>query len=119
METSVLRAERAVRLSPVGSDAFWFEHFLSQAYYFADRFEDAIGWARMSAAHVGTNASNLRCLAASLVASGHFDEARSVARQIMRLAPDFRLSGFAQRTPLSGNIRDIFVQRLQGAGLPD
>lgn len=119
METSVLRAERAVRLSPVGSDAFWFEHFLSQAYYLADRFEDAIGWARMSAAHVGTNASNLRCLAASLVASGHFDEARSVARQIMRLAPDFRLSGFAQRTPLSGNIRDIFVQRLQGAGLPD
>jgi adenylate cyclase len=64
--TAVLRAEQAMRLSPIGPDAFWFEHFLSQAYYLDGRFEDAIAWARMSAAHAGLNTSNLRCLIVSL-----------------------------------------------------
>ncbi len=117
--TAIARIEKTVRLSPVGPDAYWLEHFLSQSYYLAERFEDAISWARMSAAHVGVNASNLRCLTASLVAAGHMDEARSAARQIMRLVPNFHLTRFQQRTPLAGDIRDLFVQRLRQAGLPD
>ena len=119
VETSVLRAERAVRLCPIGSDAFWYESFLSQAYYLADRFEDAVALASMSAAHVGTNVANLRCLAASLVASGRLDQARLVGRQITQLVPDFKLSGWMQRTPLSGKMRDVFAARLREAGLPD
>lgn len=117
--TAVARTEKAVRLSPVGPDAYWLEHFLSQSYYLAGRFEDAVSWARMSAAHVGSNVSNLRCLVASLVAAGRMEEARSAARQIVRLVPDFHLSQYLQRTPLTGDIRDLFVQRLGRAGLPD
>ncbi len=63
--TSVARAERAMRLSPIGADSFWLEHYLSQAYYLAGRFDDAIAWGQMSAAHAGANTSNLRCLIAS------------------------------------------------------
>ena len=47
--------KKAVRLSPIGPDAFWLEHYLSQAYYLTGRYEDAVGWGRMSAAHAGAN----------------------------------------------------------------
>ena len=117
--TAVTRAERAVRLSPVGVDAYWFEHFLSQAYYLDGRYDDAIGWGRMSAAHAGANTSNLRCLIASLVAVGDMEEARKIAQHLMQLVPTFTLTKFRARTPLHGEVLDLFVKRLGLSGVPD
>jgi TolB-like protein/class 3 adenylate cyclase/Tfp pilus assembly protein PilF len=118
-ETAVARAERAVRLSPLGPDAFWLEHYLSQAYYLSGRYEDAVGWGRMSTAHAGANTSNLRSLIASLVAIGEMDEARTVAQRLLRLVPTFRLLPFLARTPLRGAVRDLFAERLRIAGVPE
>ena len=109
--------QRAVRLSPLGPDAFYLEHYLSQAYYLSERYDDAIGWGRMSAAHSSVNASNLRCLMASLVAVGEIAEAKELARLLMQLVPDFRLSGYRGRTPLRGEVRELFIERLKKAGL--
>jgi adenylate cyclase len=117
--TAIKRAEWAVRLSPLGADAFWLEHYLSQAHYLGERYEDAIGWARMSAAHAAGNMSNLRCLIASLVATGNVDEARTIAQRLMQLAPTYRVSTFRERTPLRGEVRDLFAHRLKLAGIPD
>ena len=117
--TAIARTERAVRLSPVGADAFWLEHFLSQSYYLDGRYDDAIGWGRMSAAHAGANTSNLRCLIASLVAAGEMEEARKLAQHLLRLVPTFNLTVFRARTPLRGEILDLFVKRLRLAGVPD
>ncbi len=117
--TGVARAERAVRLSPLGADAFWLEHYLSQAYYLGGRYEDAVAWGQMSAAHAGANTSNLRCLIASLVAIDKLDEARKIAQHLLQLVPTFRLSTFRARTPLRGEVRDLFAERLGSAGLPD
>jgi TolB-like protein/class 3 adenylate cyclase/Tfp pilus assembly protein PilF len=117
--TGVARAERAVRLSPLGPDAFWLEHYLSQAYYLAGRFEDAVAWGRMSAAHAGANLSNLRCLIAAQVAIGQSAEAREVAARVLQLDPGFRVRNFRARTPLRGAVRETFANRLVEAGLPD
>ncbi len=116
---AVARAEKAVRLSPLGPDAFWFEHFLSQAYYLAGRYGDAVAWARMSDAHNSANAANLRCLITSLAAIGQSDEARQAAGRLLQLAPGFRLSAFRARTPLRGEVRDVFAERLGLAGLSE
>ncbi len=116
---AITRAERAVRLSPVGADAFWFEHFLSQSYYLDGRYDDAIGWGRMSAAHAGANISNLRCLIASLVAVGDMEEARKIAQHLLQLVPTFNLTMFRTRTPLCGEALGLFVKRLGLAGVPD
>lgn len=113
------RAEKAVRLSPLGPDAFWFEHFLSQAYYLAGRYQEAGAWARMSDAHNSANTANQRCLVASLVATGELDEARNVATRMLQLVPEFRLSAFRARTPLRGEVRDLFSERLKLAGVPE
>jgi TolB-like protein/Tfp pilus assembly protein PilF len=118
-ETAVARAENAVRLSPLGPDAFWLEHYLSQAYYLAGRYEDAVGWGRMSAAHAGANTSNLRGLIASLVAMGEMDEAHTVAQRLLQLVPTFRLTTFLARTPLRAEVRDLFAHRLRLAGVPE
>jgi adenylate cyclase len=116
---AVARAEKAVRLSPLGPDAFWFEHFLSQAYYLAGRCQEAAAWARMSDAHNSANTANHRCMVASLVAIGEVDEARRVADRMLQLVPEFRLSAFRARTPLRGEVRDLFAERLKMAGVPE
>jgi adenylate cyclase len=117
--TAIARTERAVRLSPIGADSFWLEHYLSQSYYLGGRYADAIAWGRMSAAHAGANTSNLRALIASHVAAGELDEARKMAQHLMRLVPTFRLATFRARTPLRGEVRDQFADRLRQAGVPD
>ena len=117
--SAVARAEQAVRLSPLGPDSFWLEHYLSQAYYLVGRYADAIAWGRISAAHAGANTSNLRCLIASLVAAGEMDEARKVARHLLQLVPSFRVATFRARTPLRGETLDLFTERLRLGGLPD
>ncbi len=117
--TSIARAERAVRLSPLGPEASWLEHYLSQSYYLGDRFDDAIAWGRMSAARTGGNTSNLRCLIASLVAADQMDAARKTAQRLLQLVPTYRVAIFRARTPLRGDVRDRFAHRLRLAGVPD
>ena len=117
--TALTRAERAVRLSPLGADAFWLEHYLSQAYYLGNRHEEAIAWARVSAARAAGNTSNLRCLIASLVAAGDIDEARNMVQRLLQLVPAYCVATFRARTPLRGDVRDLFAHRLHQAGVPD
>lgn len=119
-EDAVERAERALRLSPVGPDAARFEHYLSQAYYLSGRYEDAIAWGRMSAAHgSANNTSNLRCLIASLVAADEVEEARELTRALARLVPNFGLQAFRRRTPLPAGVAECFTERLRSAGSPE
>jgi adenylate cyclase len=113
------RAQKAVRLAPIGPEAGpWHEHALSQAFYLAGNYEKAIAWGRAAANH-GGQASNLRCLAASLVAAGQLDEARAVAHRIIHANPSFKLQEFRAYTPLKGRVADLFVERLRLAGLPN
>ncbi len=117
--TAVGRAERAVQLLPLGPEAFWFEHFLSQAYYLSGRYDDAVAWARMSDAHNSANTANLRCFAASLAALNRVEEAHQIAGRLLRLVPTFRLTTFRSRTPLPGEVGDLFAKRLGIAGVPE
>ena len=117
-KAAVERGQQALRLSPLGPDACWWEHYLSQAFYLSGDFTQAVALARRSAAARPDNASNLRCLMASLVAEGKLAEAKSAAAHLLLLDPKFSLQAFAARTPLQGAVRDLFVQRLAMAGLP-
>jgi adenylate cyclase len=117
--TAVARGEQAVRLSPLGPDAFMHEHVLSQAFYLNGQYDEAIAWAQMSSGHRPTQTSNLRCLIASLVAAGNLSEARLVAQRLSQMDPAFRLTTFRALTPLQGEVRDLFANRLRVAGLPE
>ncbi len=116
---SIAHAERAVRLTPIGSEACWHEHFLSIAYYFDKRYEDAIAWGRLSASHVMNHSSNLRVLAASFAGAGRMAESRHVAQQLVALDPSTSLGRIRSRTPFQGHIRQLFIEHLRHAGLPE
>jgi class 3 adenylate cyclase/TolB-like protein len=117
--TALARAEQAVRLSPLGPDAYYHEHGLSQALYFLGRFDEAAAWGQLSEAHCATHAPNLRCLIASLAAAGNLREARAAGLKLLQVEPGFGLAKFQARTPLSGDAKDRFVEHLRQAGLPD
>ena len=116
--TALSRAQRAVRLAPIGPEAGpWHEHALSQAHYLAEEYEQAIEWGRIAAKH-GGQSSNLRCLIAALVAVGRVAEARAVAARLLESSPHFSCATFRAYTPLRGAVADVFTDRLLAAGLP-
>jgi len=116
---AVAWAERGLRLAPFDAFTFLHEHLLAQAHYTAGEFDRAIAWARASAASNPHHAANWRLLVASLVAAGRVEEASEPCRRVLAVEPGFTLRGFDRRTPLRGEIRATFVERLRQAGLPD
>lgn len=117
--TAVLRADHGLQLSPRGPHVVYHEHILSQAHYINGNYDEAVAWGRRAAKHNDRLTSNLRCLAAALVATGQIEEARQVGRRLLELDPGMALTSFAARTPLRGHYRDAFIERLRAAGLPD
>jgi adenylate cyclase len=116
---AVAHATRALQLSPFDPFAFFTEHMLSQGHYVSGDFEQAIAWGRRAASHNSMLTSNLRTLAAALVAHGDIDAARDIARRVLALDPDFRLKTFAARSAMSPSVLEVYLPRLRAAGLPE
>ena len=116
---AVERAERALQLAPFSPFAFFGEHMLSQAHYVSGNFDAAAAWGRRAAARNPNLTSNLRTLAAALAAKGELDEARWIAKRVLAIEPEFRLSRFAARTPFIPAVLERHLPRLRAAGLPD
>lgn len=115
---AVQRGEQGVRLSPLDARTFWHEGLLAQAHYVNGDYERALEWGRSA---VGRNASirfNLRTLIATLVALEQNEEAAGLARQLLRVQPDFRLGPYAKRCPFQGMALEAWLARLSSAGLP-
>jgi adenylate cyclase len=118
--TAVTRAERALRLSPLDTHAFYLHSAIGLANYVSGNYEDAIACGRRSAAHNDSFCANKRFMIVSLVALGRMAEARAITQALLRLQPDFRVTPYIPRCPL----RDpkqiaLFIDRLRAAGLPD
>ena len=118
-ERAVEHAKRALQLSPLDPFAFFAEHMLSQGYYISGDYEQAVIWGRRAAARNGRLTSNLRTLAAALVAVGDTAGAQEVARRVLEIEPSFTLRNFATRSPIKPDILKFHLPRLRAAGLPD
>jgi adenylate cyclase len=116
---AIEHARRALQLSPFDPFAFFAEHMLSQGYYVNGDYHDAVIWGRRAAARNDRLTSNLRTLAAALVAIGDIAGAREVGRHVLEVEPGFSLRKFAARTPITPEILKFHVPRLRAAGLPD
>jgi adenylate cyclase len=116
---AVGHATRAMQLSPFDPFGFFTEHMLSQGHYISGDYEQAIAWGQRAASHNPMLTSNLRTLAAALVANGDTEAAQDIGRRILTLDPNFGLKAFAARSAMSTKILDSHVPRLRAAGLPD
>jgi adenylate cyclase len=114
---AIERAERAIRLSPIDSCAFFKLMFLGQNHYLDGTFEDAIRWLRRSL-NLNPRFGNVaRVLAASLVAVGQVEEARRIAAHHSQILPGFRVSDYARRCPFKEPAASLYVERLREAGI--
>lgn len=116
---AVLRAERALRLSPRDPFAFRHESMLAQAHYINGNHEQAVEWGERAAVSNPRFASNLRLVIAALVALGRRERAAEHARALMAADPGFRILSWTRQTPFHGALLDGVVARLREAGLPE
>jgi adenylate cyclase len=120
-EQALSHAEHALRLSPLDRSLFYYYNFLGIANYASSNYEAAVKWGRMSASENPMYTANLRYLAAGLAALGQLDEAREVAKNLLKLEPDFRLSTFERtRQPFRvPELKEKYIEHLSKAGLPN
>lgn len=118
-QSAITRAEQGLRLSPADTQAYFYLMFLGQAHYINGNYDEAVVWARKTAALNGRLSANLRILAAAYVAKGQDEEARGVTRMLLDIQPRFKLSAYRERCPFKIGLRERFIGHLREAGLPD
>jgi tetratricopeptide (TPR) repeat protein len=105
---------RAMRLNPYYPD--WYLWYLADAYNAQRRHQDVIATVQ----RMKNPAEGRRLLAANYAHLGEFDRARSEAREILRLHPNFRVSVWAKRPPYQNReALNFYMEGLRRAGLPD
>jgi adenylate cyclase len=118
--TAVARAKYALRLCPLGPEAYFFRTALGLADYTSGNYDEAIRWGRRAMAINPRYEANLRFLAASLAARGQLAEAREIGRALLALRPDFSVARLAARYAYKDHARKAaYAAHLRAAGLPD
>jgi adenylate cyclase len=112
-------AERALRLAPADPFTFFHEHILSTALYVLGDHEAALRLGGRAAVSNPFHVPNLRTMIGAAVALGRADEAAMLARQLLAVAPEFRVSTMARVTPWKGEQKHRLLAALRAAGLPD
>jgi DNA-binding SARP family transcriptional activator/Tfp pilus assembly protein PilF len=113
------RAERAITLSPEDPFMFRYEHFMCIAHYAAGNYDEAAGWGMRSLNRNARYTSNIRMTAAALVGAGRTAEARPLARSVLEVQPEFRVSPLiAHQAFRSEERRKLYGHHLVEAGLP-
>lgn len=119
-DEAIAAAERALRLSPFDQSLFAYYAFLGIVYYDAGEFRKAISWLSRSLAENPRYTTSLRTLIVALVAAGRIEKAREVAKDFMKLEPEFRISTYRQALRLYQDPAqsEAFRDRLRKAGIP-
>jgi len=114
---------KAIQLSPRDPQLAEWYYQLAITYIHQKRDNEAVEWARRGVQVNPNLRYPYRVLAAALALSGHVDEARTVAAEMLRRYPKETISSFLTREPWTdpvyraGQDREIAGMRL--AGIPD
>lgn len=120
-EEALARATHALVLSPNDQSRYLYLNRISIAHFSGGDLAEAVRWARLCRLESPSYTSNLRILAASLARLGEIDEARSVAVELLRYEPEFRVGTF-ERARQPFRLPDVaapYIEGLRRAGLPD
>jgi adenylate cyclase len=119
-ETAVAHAEHALRLSPLGPNAYVYHSALALGHYTDGAYAEAARWGRRTLAIAPGYAANLRILVASLAAAGNVEEAKAMAETLLTLQPDFRARRFALGYSFKAKERNLaLAEHLILAGLKE
>jgi len=116
--------EEARRLSPFPAQSMLMQNGgatlgVTMGHLLAGRFDEAVTWGRRAIAEAPERASYRRFVAAALGHLGHIDEAQGEITEIMRVQPASSLARSRQISLRPAWARDIYVDGLRLAGLPE
>jgi TolB-like protein/class 3 adenylate cyclase/Tfp pilus assembly protein PilF len=121
-DQAVERFAHAMRLNPIDPAIFGMQQGTAYAHFFADRYDEAITWAKMALRELPDSHGGLRIAAASCALAGRDEEAKRLMARLLEIDPALGISKFVQ------NIRGPYRQRehaakftdaLRKAGLPE
>ncbi len=114
-DKAVANIKRAMRLNPHHSD--WYEQGLGLAAYAARRYEEAVAALEKVTYHA---IDSRAAFAASYAQLGRMEEARQQLAEILKLQPDFSISGWIEKNRFQlPEMAQHFRDGLEKAGLPD
>lgn len=111
-------AERALRLSPIDPQNYYYLSLAAGAAYFAGKVEKAIELGELSFRQNAIHTHTLRILLYALVDSSRVAEARDIAQKLMLLEPSLNVKGFEQRSIQPAHVRKRLAANLLVAGIP-
>jgi TolB-like protein/Tfp pilus assembly protein PilF len=111
--------EQALRMSPRDPFNSFFFVGIAAAHYLADRYGEAIKWARQAVqlrpGYLGAH----RILCASLAQAGQLEEAKSALNTLLQLHPNLSIAGIRQSVPYTAKTIEKFLEGMRKAGLKD
>jgi len=118
-KAAIARAEYALSLSPQDPLAFWYHTSLCIAHYTNGSYEEAAQWGQIAFRENPRYTAGLRHTLAALGALGHKEEAAALARALLEVDPNFRVSERVANYPYRDPERlDLLRIHLLAAGLP-
>ncbi len=119
-ESALASFQRAHRLNPLDPLAGTMMAGLSNAHWFLDNFPEALRWARLAVQANPNFLSSYMSLIQALVATSAIDEARTVARHLLRIDPTQTLSRSRERSPFQRpELLHKRIEMLRAAGIPE
>jgi TolB-like protein/Tfp pilus assembly protein PilF len=114
------RLRNAWRLSPFDPLNFFFWTVAGIAEFVAGRYDQSVGWLRKAQRTNAAFMPTKRTLTAALAMSGEIEAAKSLAQDVLRMEPRFRVSAFKSFYPLRRkDDLERFATGLLMAGLPE
>ncbi|MCA6123709.1 winged helix-turn-helix domain-containing protein [Bradyrhizobium sp. WSM 1704] len=112
--------ERAQRLNPRDPRGWFASAALAICAVLDENFAEAVTWADKALAQNRRFAVALRVLIVALVKTGDIERATQTARELLKVDPEFSISGFLSRIPFPVEAMSrTYVETLKGAGVPD
>jgi hypothetical protein len=85
-----------------------------------ENFPEAVVWAEKALAQNRRFAVALRVLTVALVKTGERDRAAQVARDLLKVEPDFSITNFLSRIPFPVEpMAQTYAEALRAAGVPE
>jgi TolB-like protein/Flp pilus assembly protein TadD len=119
-QAAIAQLEQAMRLSPRDPFlAFWYTAWALAAFS-AERYEDAVEWAKKTIEEKPRHPGAYRLLAAFYAQLGQIEEAKVALEELLRLMPGITVTATRQQVPWK-NPHDAqrYLDGLRKAGLPE
>ena len=114
---AIAMIEKAIRLNPMTPEMYL--HELGTYYRLQGRYREAIAMLKKNRDHNPDYLMSRINLAATYSMAGKLDEARTEAKEVLRIIPDFSAEQFMKGFPYKDQkIIDDFIDNLCKAGLP-